>query len=322
MSKVSDYMVIKRLSSSKLGGNNQGVFLVKSNITNKSYIQKLVGKTAIDAGDAQREVRAMQQSIAHPNIVHLEVWNLDYQKLGYGSIIMQHCELGSLDMLIDQFNHHHKYLKDEGFLWKVLWDVSLALCFLYTGTDIVTTRTCANDRVAVPIQRGWNRIFHRDVKPGNVFLTWKHAGGQDKCPYPTAVLGDFGSSISDADIRVGRVRANTNSRGTPAFDPPESPMYDERSDVYAMGLILHCLARMQQVSVESPEFREYHPVPQTFRDRALLTYVLKKCLAVHPIGRPMPNELPFLVWNAYKGWRYCRQDDGQVLSSWVFSNNA
>jgi serine/threonine protein kinase len=72
-------------------------------------------------------------------------------------------------------------------------------------------------------------IVHRDVKPGNVFL---EAGGRVK------VL-DFGLSspgkVDDPDAR-------TPWAGTPAYMAPEQwrcEPVDERSDVYAAGVVLH-----------------------------------------------------------------------------------
>jgi hypothetical protein len=43
---------------------------------------------------------------------------------------MQYCELGSLDGLISRISKRAERLPDEDFLWKVFWDMSLALAFL------------------------------------------------------------------------------------------------------------------------------------------------------------------------------------------------
>ncbi|KAF2823868.1 hypothetical protein CC86DRAFT_468861 [Ophiobolus disseminans] len=67
----------------------------------------------------------------HPNIVHMVGYDrTDSSKLGYASIFMQHCELGSVAGIMKQYAKRHETLADEAFLWKVFWDTSLSLCSL------------------------------------------------------------------------------------------------------------------------------------------------------------------------------------------------
>jgi hypothetical protein len=81
-------------------------------------------------GYAKREVDAMNLCQDHPYIIQLKAFDLDYSKLYYGSIYMQYCELDSLDGLISRISKRGERLPDEDFLWKVFWDMSLALAFL------------------------------------------------------------------------------------------------------------------------------------------------------------------------------------------------
>ncbi|CAO2654577.1 Nn.00g113100.m01.CDS01 [Neocucurbitaria sp. VM-36] len=315
MSQRSDFTTIKLLASAQNGGNNRGVFLVKSKRSHKKYIEKRVGRSAIDSGHARREVEAMRRGRNHPTIIQLKISDLDYSRLGYGSIIMQHCELGSLDMLIARFSRRDELLDDEGFLWKVFWDISLALCFLHTGTDPSTTRRRAAAEKSVPIINGWNQILHRDLKPGNIFLTWKDTFGIDKCQYPTAVVGDFGACVTTADVRAGRADARYHRGGTPGFNLPEYPAYNDRCDMYTLGLIIHCLARMRNSPVASFTERQNNPLQSLFGNVGLIRGV-KNCLQRDPKKRPAPNELPWLVWTGYQAWRKARKDDGHKLPSW------
>jgi len=81
-------------------------------------------------------------------------------------------------------------------------------------------------------------VVHRDVKPGNIFLTEATKG-------PTrALLLDFGI----AKVKDAAAHATTASRflGTPKYVAPEQILggrVDARTDVYSMGIVLfECLA--------------------------------------------------------------------------------
>ena len=76
-------------------------------------------------------------------------------------------------------------------------------------------------------------LVHRDLKPGNVFLT-DDGGGEILCK----VL-DFGIARTSASEMTGSGRL----LGTPSYMSPEqwqSSRVDARADLYAVGCILHC----------------------------------------------------------------------------------
>jgi serine/threonine protein kinase len=161
MTRRTDFQKIKLLSAGKAGGQNDGTYLVKSKRSGTLYIEKHVKKRDLEKGIAQRELRAMIQCQNQPNIVQIRAHIFhDARVTGYGSIFMQHCELGCLSSLISQYESHKKLLPDEGFLWKVLWDASLAFCHLYTGRSAYTVRKCAKEQVSVETKAGWNWIIH------------------------------------------------------------------------------------------------------------------------------------------------------------------
>lgn len=94
--------------------------------------------------------------------------------------------------------------------------------------------------------RGWIAIRHRDLKPANILMTWSSPLVDDTSSrYPTVVLCDFGCSIKSTDISLNSLAAQILARANVAFEPPESP-YGKRGDIYALGLILLCVAQMQK----------------------------------------------------------------------------
>jgi serine/threonine protein kinase len=140
----ANFTTIKLLGAGKRGGQNEGVYLVKSKSDGETYIEKRVPSQTISSGHAQREVNAMRQCRDHPNIVSIVDATLDsYQLLGYGSTFMQRCELRSLDGLINRYHKRGRTLEDKGFLYSVLWDVAHALCYMATGIDLGTAQALA-----------------------------------------------------------------------------------------------------------------------------------------------------------------------------------
>lgn len=311
MPSRSDFQEVKFLGDSKNGGNNRGVYLVKLKTTGKNYIEKRIGQTAIKSGYGEREVRMMLQCWGHPNIIRIKSHDMDYKMLGYGSIFMQSCELGSLDGLIRRYAAKEERLVDEGCLWKVFWDTSLALSHLVTGADPKDARKRALVGKTIHAIQGWKTIAHMDIKPGNIFLTDEDSLGADKTHFPTHVLGDFGCSKSKSDVLAGRASRTRISGETPGFAPPE-PTWNERGDIYALGVTIHCLGQMSN----RPDLKHHHPLSPRYKDENLRK-LIKQCIKTNPHDRPSSNDLPALVWQGYVSWRKKRGNDGAKLQKWA-----
>lgn len=132
-----------------------------------------------------------------------------------------------------------------------------------------------------------NAVVHRDVKPENILVV------DDR-----AVLTDFGVAFVTANTLGGDLRTETGLVvGTPMYMSPEQltsgRTIDGRSDVYAVGCVLHeiALGHAPHVSGEGlPKLiaqRATQPVelPATIPAYAPLRAVLERALALDPAQR-------------------------------------
>jgi hypothetical protein len=117
-------------------------------------------------------------------------------------------------------------------------------------------------------------ILHRDLKPGNVFLT------DDPTRSQRAVLLDFGLARPLEEGAVSRITTTGMVLGTPAYMSPEQARGEEldvRSDVHALGAILH-----EMVTGEPP-----------FMDQSLAAVYAKLLMAEAPAASEVARvELP------------------------------
>lgn len=198
---------------------------------------------------------------------------------------------------VAQFNHPHILsLYDsgevQGFLYYVMPYVEgeslrdrLAREKQLPIADAIRILKEVADALAYSHTRG---VVHRDIKPGNVLLSGRHA-----------VVTDFGvakavtaSATRDTMTTVGM------AVGTPHYMAPEQAMgqadIDQRADIYALGILAYeMLAGRTPFSAETPQgilaahvmeepkdIREFRPgVPEA------LAQAIMKCLAKNPADR-------------------------------------
>ncbi|KAH7550998.1 hypothetical protein BM1_10371 [Bipolaris maydis] len=309
------FQTLKKLTHhGDAGANNQGIYLTKHLPTAKVYVEKRL----LPCHAAKREIRAMCLCNPHPHLVSIFTWTPQSSRSSLTSTIsiyMQHCELGSLDTLILRFNAHATRLPDEGFVLRVFWHLALALCYLSTGADYASTRYRAIRGQSAVKKQGWDAMLHGDIKPGNVFLTRDRAckGADAHTPYPCVVLGDFGC-VRASEEQCSR-HARVLGRGDPRFEAPEREP-SVFGDVFSVGLVLHCLARMVQVpdGLLLPD----RPLGRRYAGSKYLAQTVRACLARTPEQRPSPLELPKLVFEGYRVWRQTRGCDGVALPKWAF----
>lgn len=306
-----DFQIIRKLNQRGDGGlQNNGIYLARHVASNKVYIEKRL----VASGFAKREIQAMLLCLQHPHIV--SIFAFDQRSPSSISIYMQHCELGSLDALIMRYNRRSARLQDEGFLFRVFWHLALAVCYLWTGHDYTDTRQRAFQGKSAPQRPGWAPLLHRDIKPGNVFMTRDTStaslSADSHTVYPCIVLGDFGCVVSTTD-RFSR-HADQLGHGDPRFEPPERAI-TMQSDVFCVGVVLHCLARMAQFP---DDIQPYLSLGRQYTGSMHLAHLARECLATRPHQRPSPLELPKKVFEGYRVWRQARGRDGDPLPTWAF----
>ena len=133
-------------------------------------------------------------------------------------------------------------------------------------------------------------IFHRDVKPGNIFVDgWK--------------LADFGMakvSLGGENAGPGRSITSHGARlGTPAYMAPERSAFqsgDARSDIYSLGATMYHAATGRFLFPAAPDdaksWVDHHlhskPAPAIDRAPGLpqpLSDIIMRCLAKSPADR-------------------------------------
>ncbi len=132
-------------------------------------------------------------------------------------------------------------------------------------------------------------VIHRDIKPGNIWLT------EDG----TAKLGDFGLAISHGRSLL---TLDGGLQGTAAYMPPERALgqtADERSDLYALGCVLYEMLTGRPpflgddvVSVITQHI-ETSPVAPSWHNRRVppeLESLTLRLLAKSPDDRPVSAE--------------------------------
>jgi class 3 adenylate cyclase len=244
-------------------GGRKRVYLAHDTRLDRDVAFSLIKTEGLDASGlarVRREAQAMGRLGSHPHIV--TVFDIgDENRQPY--IIQEFMEGGSVQDIVDQAPEHRLPI-----------DQSLQI-----ASEVCQALQHAHDR----------GIIHRDVKPGNIWLT---ADGH-------ARLGDFGLAVA---LDLSRMTQAGMMVGTVAYMPPEQALggkVDSRSDLYGLGATLY------EMTCGRPPFSGHDPVAvisqhlntppvaPSFHNSSLppaLNDLILKLLAKDPQDRPSSAE--------------------------------
>ncbi len=203
---------------------------------------RLTGLTHEEQEETTKEAHIMLSLDEHENVVKHHV---SFIEAGALNIVMEYCSGGDLGKLIRETKNAGGRFSEK-FIWQVFIDACSALHHLHK-----------------------NRVLHRDIKPENVFL-------------------DSDSRAKLGDLGLGRLLGPNSKHaqstvGTPLYFSPElcrEELYDERSDVWALGCLVY------QMAVLEPPFVAQNPI-------ALAQKIV--CSDFKPLPKHYSSDLTFLV---------------------------
>lgn len=199
---VLGYRVVKKLKTS---GMSVAVNLVQDEQRGRLFIEKHVRADGPRRARAIAELNALHR-IEHGRNLNYLVTHLWGPREAYCTFILEYCDAGSLQDMIDRHRQSRRDIPEE-FAWHVLLGIANGLAFLHFGTRDTSRRGIAD----------WDAICHLDLKPANVFLSTTDQEG----PYPRVVVGDFGCAITVSDIVYGMEHPRQQLCGTPEWYPRE-----------------------------------------------------------------------------------------------------
>jgi class 3 adenylate cyclase len=240
-------------------GGRKRVYLAHDTRLDRNVAIAVIKTEGLDEGGLariRREAQAMGRLGDHPHVV--TVYDIGEED-GQPFIVSQYMAGGDLEELLQQAENHRLPL-DQAM--GIAIEIRDALEYAHS-----------------------QGIVHRDVKPGNIWLT---ADGH-------ARLGDFGLAMA---LERSRLTMEGMMVGTVAYMPPEQALgrqADARSDLYSWGCVLYEMVtgRPPFLGDDAVAIISQHintaPVAPTWHNpevpRALESLILR-CLAKDPAERP------------------------------------
>ncbi|KAI9682407.1 MAG: hypothetical protein M1817_000461 [Caeruleum heppii] len=252
----AQYKVIKSLTetSEEKGCCNGGIHLVQHAKNGFVHVRKTLPSDMVATGYAKTECDILK-SLRHRNVVRY-ISSVFCPETPRALLYTEWCDQGNLEDVICRYRRQQQFVP-EAFIRHVFTSVANALAYIHYGirdTSRLTTASRAAD---------WQTILHRDLKPGNIFLSSTAISPDAAGIYPSVILGDFGLAIRQDSPRW----MEPAYVGAPMLMPPEGSLLSTRSDIWALGVCIQQLCRLDDGPLVSFGRNSHGRVPSTKRGR-------------------------------------------------------
>lgn len=235
--QAAEYKVLEEIGRGSFGSVRKVVHLP----TDKMLVRKEIRYGHMNSKERHQLISefSILSQLKHEYIV--EFINYDYDSArNVVYLYMEYCSHGDLSQMIKHYKQQKKYIP-ESIVWRIMAQILMALYRCHYGTDIPPLDS-VYDRCKPP-HKGKTVVIHRDLKPGNVFLSGDIEDSEQPgrgMDYRKAVvkLGDFGLAKSLGSS----VDFATTYVGTPYYMSPEVLMdqpYSPLSDVWSLGCVVY-----------------------------------------------------------------------------------
>ena len=175
------------------------------------------------------------RDLQHPSIVQYHHHFIDKKALKI-YIVMEYCGGGDLQRIVRRCLKNQEQISED-FIWKIFAQIVSGLHYCHRRTDLNPINRGQNENNTTPGSAaldGPQKVLHRDLKPGNIFLDSNN----------DAKVGDFGlARVMNHDSQFAQTHV-----GTPYYMSPEQineQSYNEKSDIWSLGCILYELAALR-----------------------------------------------------------------------------
>ncbi|CUS23822.1 LAQU0S12e00826g1_1 [Lachancea quebecensis] len=234
--RTGSYQVLEEIGRGSFGSVRKVIHLP----TNKVLVRKEIKYGHMNSKERQQLISecAILSQLKHEHIVEFYEWDSDKDVLYF---YMEYCSNGDLSQMISFFKRQRKYIPEK-IVWSIMVQILIALYRCHYGTDLAPLETI-HDRMKSPV-KGSNIVIHRDLKPGNIFLSTERVPDPSAAPQTldyskvSVKLGDFGLA---KDLGAS-VEFATTYVGTPYYMSPEVLMdqpYSPLSDIWSLGCVIY-----------------------------------------------------------------------------------
>ena len=262
------------------GGGNAGIAKVeaKDDPYDRYFIEKRFKAEHVEWRVPHKEIALLRQLGDHPNILKMFDYFIDEQKKK-ASVYLEYCDAGDLEAVLIASRQDRV---PERKIWKWFMGLIDALVYCHRGPDPDDDRK---------VLLYWNVIWHRDIKPPNIFLKTDRQKGE-----VVAKLADFGFSESVHMAYESKKKADVSlsEAYTPGFEPPEHPEYTGATDVWQLALCIACVCagNLNPWSKENPLGKRWdRDQPAGPHYSKELNDILSWCLNDDKTRRPTPMQI-------------------------------